>query len=286
MMFDLRVFCFSLVGFLGGACYSQEDSLVKDVDMELVFYSYINEFGEIELQPLKDSLWQVTITNNQGQVFDTTMKEISKESFSKIRVDEELHFLRYSLGGISFSKSKLRIIELGGYARLATECGISELYTRDFYHQLSPVSIKGDLIYSKGGPTIEGFYFKSQPTHEEGYYHVIGIFNKEPYPKGYYSTDDSPQGMFPDDGTTRYRLILEEYQLVQPERTEYKGYPVNISTGEAAIAWELAGSEAYILEGHKPWTDEEVKEKITVKGYLVQNNEGSYLKNWEIINGH
>ena len=277
--------CLMLVANL--SCQAQSDSVTAHEDiLKIADRQYVNEYGSITLSALSDSSWNVHLENNENHSFDTVMVVSKNEYFKKYSIEKELHFLDYNKGGISFSNSRLRVMEFSSYGRLQDESGIPKLYGRDFYRADEIIELEGDVYHPKGGKTIDQFYFNKPPDIKTGYYVASGFFAKEPYPEAYYSTKRSPQGMFPDDGKIRYRLVLQDPRIKQPKPTVYNGYPVNLSGGEPAIAWEFADSEAYILEGHEPWTDEELKEKISVEGYLVQNNRGSFLKNWKIIDGH
>ena len=89
--------------------------------------------------------------------------------------------------------------------------------------------------------------------------------------------------MFADTTVIHYRLVMDNPKIELLEKTLFKGYPVNTSVNQAAIAWEFADSEAFTLEGRAPWSDEELQKPIRVEGVLVQNINGSYLKNWKII---
>lgn len=93
---------------------------------------------------------------------------------------------------------------------------IEQFLTRPFFVLDSNITIEGDILVSKAGATIEGIYLKDyQGKTSMTAVKVQGIIQKEPYPRAYYSTHESPQGMFPDDGKVRYRLILENY-IISP----------------------------------------------------------------------
>lgn len=248
---------------------------------------YINEYGSIKLTQLNDTLWKTEFENIEGYQFDTTMVSVTDDSaFWRYLAPEEELFLQYSWGGLSVGKNSLLVLEFSSYGRLAHQSGIKELYYRAFYRADQTVEIKGDLKRSKSGISVDEIYILEQNQLEAGYHLLEGKVVREKYPMAYYSTDESPQGMFSDTTIIHYRLVLKNMKEKALEIREFVGYPVNISSGEAAIAWEFADSDAYILEGHAPWTTDELNQKIVVRGTYVYNGKGSFIKNWEIIDGH
>lgn len=279
-------FCLILAANL--SCQAQSDSLSgDDITIDAAAKKYVNEYGSITLSVLNDSSWNVHLENNDKHSFDTVMVASKNEYFSRYSIENETHVLEYNKGGISVSNSRLRVLEFSSYGRLQDESRIPKLYGRDFYRTDKIIELEGEILYAhKIGFSIDGIFIMNPGKSTYGYRLVSGFITKEKYPLAYYSTNDSPQGMFSDTSIAHYRLVCRDCIWKTPESSLYNGYPVNLSTGEPAIAWEFADSEAFILEGHEPWTDAELKEKISVEGYLVQNKRGSFLKNWKIIDGH
>jgi hypothetical protein len=291
------IFFLVLIGF-NFSSFGQSHTPDEKVPAELMDYTFVNEYGTIFLRHDFDSLWTVSLTNNEGFRFNTAMIEGSNTQMKKYGVEEENHFLKYSWGGLSFSESRLRVLEFASYGQLQDESKISQLYQRDFFNANKKLEIEGEFSVSKRNLTIDGFYlddsadnsfelyFDSSDDNSVEYHKITGTIVREPYPKSFYSTSEFSKEMFPNDGKIRYRLRFVNYKVEALKNSIYKGYPVNLSTGEAAIAYEYADSEAYILKNHLPWTVDELKEKITVEGYLVQKKNGSFLKNWKIVDGH
>lgn len=245
---------------------------------------YVHEQGQVELIQINDTLWRTIFINNNGHEFDTTMVDITDDTagFFRPAMPDEKLFLRYSWGGLSISETKIKVLEFASYGRLGTEAMMPKIYERPFFKNGSKINLGGDVVTTKGGTTCGGYHINDLDHPKSGFWLVEGTIRKEAYPIDYYSTDDSPQGMFGDTSKKHYRMVLEDCEFTMPSASQYIGYPVNLSTGEAALAWQFADSEAYILEGHEPWTDEELGTEIQVMGYLLQDHTGSFLKNWVI----
>ena len=267
------------------SCQGQTTDLSQD-DKPLVNENlYVSEHGQVELIQLNDTTWRTIFTNNDGFVFDTTMIKAQKTDQPSIfAIKGEQFFLKYHWGGLSVLKDRIYVLEISSYGMLGTQTDMWGMYNDPFFNLNETILLKGTVEGSKGLRSMEGVYFLDTDIKSGQYYELVGKITKEKWPSAYYSTAESPQGIFGHDTSkVHYRLVMKSPRDVTPELTEYKGNTINISTGEAAIAWEWADSEAYILDNHKPWTKSEELKPIRVRGILVQNSKGSFLKNWEII---
>ena len=247
---------------------------------------YINEQGQLNLVKVSDSLWHCEFKTLDGYQYDTTLRVSSNLNMQAYRQNDELFFLEYNWGGLSVSKNKVTILEFTSFGRLAYQSGMSQIYTLPFIRSGEKITLEGDLRSSKGNATIDGIFLDPNPKVEPKFYRINGVVVREPFPRSFYSTSDSPQGMFKDTTKTYYRLVFKKYTIEEPELTTYKGLAINNSNGLPCIVWEMADSEAFILDRKKPWTKEEQGKPIVVKGYLTQELLGSTLKNWEIVDGH
>ena len=155
---------------------------------------------------------------------------------------------------------------------------------RPFYKIGKKVTVTGEVRFQRGGtPTINGIYLKKYTKKLDNYFAIEGVIKKEKYPIEYYSTEESPQGMFSDTSITHYRLIMENYEVKELPQQIYKGTTINVS-GKAAFVWEFADSEIYFFDNKEPWSKKELDKKIEIKAVLIQDiTEKSVLKNWKII---
>jgi hypothetical protein len=246
---------------------------------------YINEQGQVKLTKVNDSLWKVAFETLDEYSYDTTLIVSNKQDAIRVKPSDEIFFLEYNWGGLSVSESKVEILEFSSFGRLAYESGMSQIYTLPFVRTDKEISYYGDLEYSKGHAIMDGIFFDPNLNKDKDgkFYKVKGTVVREPFPRSFYSTPDSPQGMFSDTSKTYYRLLFKDYEIEEPEYQTYTGTAINNSKGQACIAWEFADSEAFILEGRDKWKSEEIGKQVKVKGYLWQGNKGSILKNWEVI---
>lgn len=243
---------------------------------------YVNEFGEIELVNVDDTTVRTIFRNNNGDEWDTLMRVIN--DFELIETSDSMPFLTLGMRGIQKYKHKIQVFEFSSMLFIDQFIRIEHLYDRPFFKSGTNVFFDGDVENGKGA-TIDGIWLLNAevPSYNATYLQVEGTIRKEEFPKDYYSTDESPQGMFGEESGPHYRLVIENASISTPEPSIYGGYPVILASGEPAIAWEFADSEAYILEGHEPWNRHDLSKRYKVSGYLVQNETGSYLKNWRII---
>lgn len=242
---------------------------------------YANEYCEIHLTEIDDTTMHAVFFDNEKIVFDTLMKI---DPDFNLLPSEGYPFLWLKTGGIQLHEGYLDVHDFAGPAYMGMYVNISSIYDRKFYLLNDTVVIRNVVKHSKGGTTIDGIYF-TEPASENNpeFMEMTGVIRKEKYPRAYYSTADSPQGMFADTSEVHYRLVIEPILAKNMEPTTYTGTTLNID-GRAAFIWDFAGSEAYYLDEHPAWNAKEVDQKITINGVLVQFENGrSVLKNWEII---
>jgi hypothetical protein len=79
----------------------------------------------------------------------------------------------------------------------------------DRLYQLDTViSLQGIIKRDKSGVHVNGVYLEQDPEID-GFIKIKGVLKRIAYPLAYYSTDESPQGMFSDTSIKHYRLFLE-----------------------------------------------------------------------------
>lgn len=241
---------------------------------------YGNEYGEIHLTPLNDTIMHTVFFNNEGKVFDTIMKV--NYHFSLLP-DDSLPFLHWKTGGIKVWENRLEIHDFAGPAYMAMAINIENIYDRPFYKLNDTIVLKDEVKHPKGGERMHGIYVIPGCGYQNEYVHLTGIVTKEKYPREYYSTADGPQGMFSDTTEIHYRLVVKPISTKVIEKYVYTGTTMNID-GRAAFIWDFADSEAYYLDNHAPWTKEELNKSIKIEGVLVQYiDQKSMLKCWKII---
>lgn len=245
---------------------------------------YISDFGQVTILQLNDTLYQTSFLNNEGFRFDTSMSLAENDSlFFQVDTDSNSFILKYHWGGLLFKDNKIQVFDFAGYGLLGTQTQMWEIYEKPFYKTGCKHKISGDLIGSKGIMNIGEIYLTNTEAKEGKYYEFEGFISKEEWPIDYYSTDESPQGVFGSDTSVKhFRLVMDEPKDITPQPFTYTGTTINTSTGKAAIAWDFADSEAYYLDNHPAWTKNEELKRISVSGILIQNEQGSVLKNWKI----
>ncbi|MEO9532742.1 MAG: hypothetical protein ABJG68_17105 [Crocinitomicaceae bacterium] len=265
-----------MIGFTT-SCSSQETAKVENnYEDSLTGNLYVSEFGQLYILQLNDTLFQTSFENNDGFQFDTTMVLVQDDSvFLHPNTAEDSFTLRYNWGGLFFydNQNQIQVYDFAGYGMLGAQTEMWEIYSNPFYKDGAKVTIQGEYGNRISDSTKKVKGINIEPycgiEIEKAYYNITGGISKVSY------IDDSKKEQF--------ALVLSNCQFDKPENFTYEGSTINISTGEAAISWNWADSEAYILEDHTPWTKEEEFKSIKVEGYLVQNEKGSYLKNWKII---
>ncbi|NJO88875.1 MAG: hypothetical protein HC831_07895 [Chloroflexia bacterium] len=242
---------------------------------------YANEYGEISLKKLDSLKTSVSFKNNKLEVFDTLM--FADYDFDMVKNSDSIPFLSFNIkAGIEPHPECLYVHEFSAGIYLSRFIWIEEMFVRPFYKIMEPVELKGEIKFSKRGATIDGIYLENYQS-EQGYFKVTGTIVKEKYPKAYYSTSESPQGMFSDTNIIHYRLIMRDYVVSKPERQRFKGRLTN-NFGKAAFVWEFADSEVYYLEGKDIWSEEMVGKEVVIEAVLVQTRKSAgILKKWRII---
>eukprot|EP01034_Spumella_vulgaris_P045182 gene45182-56265_t len=180
------------------------------------------------------------------------------------------------MGGVEWNANYARIWEFSSLAFLAQYIRIEQMYERAFFRTGEPITVSGYMTNGKGGAQIDGIYLNGFTGSEFRYATVHGTVHKEPYPREYYSTADSPQGMF-SDNKIHYRLVMENYEIEKLQVQRMTGHTLNVD-GHAHFVWEFADSESYRLDGREVWTKEEEHQKITLEGILVQDEAAHFIQ--------
>lgn len=281
-MFSKNVIAFFGLLVLGLVCFAMSVNIpsVTEEQKTISFPTdiYANEYGEIHLTKMNDSLVRTEFYNNDGDYFDTCMS-YQNSSFHK---NDGLAYLKFKTGGIRIYDNRIFVTEFSSMARILQHIRIEKVYERPFFKTSDTTSISGMIMHGKGGETIDGIYTIPQTGLQNQFVKMTGIITKEKYPREYYSTPDGPQGMFTDTNKVHYRMVIKPVETEIKKTTAYSGYPVNTEMG-AGIAWEFADSELYYLFGKTAWSDKELDKKITVEGVLARDDDGrSVIYNWKI----
>jgi hypothetical protein len=244
---------------------------------------YENEYGRIELIQVNDSLMRTIFSDNEKVVFDTLMKiSYDNGNFEPY----SLPFLALRGCGLKQYENRLHAFDFLGMAQMPMYTGIPEISENSFYRVNIPVTISDEITREKAGILIDGIYLAEGSEYVNEFVHLTGTIKKEKYPHSYYSTPDSPQGMFNDTTIAHYRLVVHDYTIEPVEKTIYKGTAMTID-GQRAVIWEFADSEAYYLADERPfesWPEEVEGKEVQVKAVLVQEpGQQSVLKAWEIL---
>ncbi|MEA1874919.1 MAG: hypothetical protein U9N51_10915 [Bacteroidota bacterium] len=241
---------------------------------------YANEYGEVRLIRQNDTIMRTIFKNNDGDVFDTLMR--INYNFKLKQRQTTLRFLQLNWGGLELQEECLYIREYSNFQYLAQFIQIKDMYTRAFYKINEKVTITGEVRFGKGGGTINGIYLINYRKKADKYLSIEGLIKKEKYPIAYYSTEESPQGMFSDTNIVHYRLFMEDYEIKELPKQIFKGTTIN-NNEQAAFIWEFADSEIYFFDNKKPWEESELNKKIKIEAVLIQDAVGkSILKNWKI----
>lgn len=250
-------------------------------DLDIKSTLYVNENGSIELIQINDTIMRTIFENNTGDRFDTTMKII--HDFRLIREKDSLPFLSLGMRGIQMHASHLQVYEFSSMLFLDQFIRIENLYTRPFFKTGEEIALSGVFTNGKGGQTLGGIYLNEPQKARHGdHYVATGYLTKETYPLAYYSTDESPQGMFGDTSEVHYRLVIKNVTLEKPENTTYTGSVLTDENGVKWFIWDFADSEAYRLGKSDDLIKVENGMKITIEGFLVQDHQGSILYNWKL----
>jgi len=281
-MFSKNVIAFFFLLVLGLVCFAMsvnhKTGSAEQKTSPFPTDVYTNEYGEIHLTKINDSLVRTEFYNNDGDYFDTSMT-YQNSSFQK---NDGLAYLKFKTGGIRIYDNRIFVTEFSSMARILQHIRIDKVYERPFFKTSDTTSISGLIVQSKGGETIDGIYTLPQTGMQNEFVRMTGIITKEKFPREYYSTPDGPQGMFTDTNKVHYRMVIKPIQTEIKSTLTYSGYPVNTEMG-AGIAWEFADSELYYLYGKSAWSEKELDQKITVQGVLARDDDGrSVLYNWKI----
>lgn len=288
------------VGLIGFGCSAktsgdsdkQEKSVQEKPVSEIQTYVYASSEGQIKLSRLTDSTYFTVFTNNEGFQMDTTLTVGKKEDYRRMLYisprDSVENFLQYKKGALVVYENRIDVHDFTSIAQIALETQIRGIYDVPFYLTGAEITVKGDIYSGKVGHHVNGIHlgFEELPgSNSDSYYEVTGIVSKEAYPVEYYSTDESPQGMFDSDTSKKYyRLVMEDPEIQLPEKEYFKGTTINDSNGRAGIAWELADSELYLIWGKEEgWPENELGKDIGVNAVYVYENGISWLKNVEYL---
>lgn len=280
-----KIYFSLLIIILTVSCASNQPQKPTVENRTKAEYLYANKHGSIKIEMLSDTAVRVLVSNNETVVFDSSF--LKKFDFQLLPKRDSLPFLSLRTAGLEWTETWVQGWDFGGPAYMAMWTGMGKGIYEKFYRLGEPVALQGDLHRSKAGITINGIYLLDFERSHFGflnrYIQIEGTIEKERYPLSYYSTPESPQGMFSDTSVAHYRLVMRDYHLSEIPRTRYVGYPKNID-GQAAFIWDFSLSEAFYLDNKPAWTTAELKKKITVDGVLVQEtNKKSVLKNWQIV---
>lgn len=229
---------------------------------------YANEYGEIRLTPGKDSSMKVVFLNNKGDEYKTDME---LEQNSTMLYDNTKPFLKWETGGLKLDEGFVEVHEFSNVARLGIYIQIPHVYERAFFLLGDTVEIQDVVEMTPQGPTLHGIYLNTDQDIRKGVLRAKGIIRKEMVP--------SEAG----DSEHSFRLVMTPFSIEVVEPYLYEGSIRNIE-GRAAFIWDFADSEAYYLDGHEPWKDEELDKRIKIRAVLFQFIDGrSVLRDWEII---
>lgn len=242
---------------------------------------YVNEHGQITLNKLNDSIMQVRFENNKGNTFDTVMEIASKENY-KLAYGY-YPFLKWHWGGIQMHEYTLQVIEFSSMAYINQYIQIENIYTRPFYKIGDTIQLSGLIERSKGDLLLNSMYLSDKNFSQGDFIQSSGIVKKEKYPRAYYSTPESPQGMFGDTNVVHYRLIFEPITSKKIEKQVFTGTLMN-NENDAAFIYDFADSEIFYVDSIQSWNESEINKHVTIEGYLVQFENGrSVIKSWNII---
>lgn len=249
---------------------------------------YVNSYGKIALKRITDSSYQTTFTNNDGFQLDTVLKAFDEGEYAKILYidpnDTLQKILQFGTGALAIYKHRIEVHDFTSVAWIAMKTQIPQIYEHPFFLTSQEITIKGDIHRQKRGQMLGEINLQNADMpgeNSETYFEVTGTIVKEEYPIEFYSTNESPQGMFDSDTSQKhYRLTMVDPEITLPQSMVYKGTKVNDSNGNAAMAWELADSEIYLIWGkEEAWKENEVGEEIEVTACYVNQNGRSWLKN-------
>ena len=276
----MKYICLFLLSYLV-ACQNNNVSMNTDAKGYSFEGLYLNEYGEILIKKKNEELVEVLFKNNAGDEYKTEMG-ISYD-FSLMEPVDSLPFLTWRKGGLFLEKGSVSIMEFSARAFLTDHIRIKEMYTRKFYKEGYELKLKAKLIQNKSLVTVDGFHLKDY-RGRDNFVKVQGKVKKEKYPIAYYSTDESPQGVFGSDTSiVHYRLVLEDYTILENyPKEKLVGYTINIDN-RAGFIYEFADSAVYLFDKRRPWKEEELNRKIELEAVLLHENGETILKDWKIL---
>ena len=192
---------------------NHEASTVKKQDTLVSKKSvYVNEYGQIEVNFEKDSLVHVVFSNNIEETWDTTFYKVHNSTIFDEATSEGFEVFRIKYSIILISPEKIKATDISSVAFLPMKTKIKNLYERPFYRTDQSVTLYSSIYRSKGDYLIEGIYLPSNAQYKKEDTVFTGHIKKELYPRSYYSTPESPQGMFGDTTQKHYRLVFQMNQ--------------------------------------------------------------------------
>lgn len=278
---QLAIYILSLfVAFQFTSCKANETAVVTDQHLYVGDF-YVNENGLIQLNKINDTLMSVLFQNNEGQRFDTVMKICTHENFKLAYGNYP--FLKWHMGGIQMYEHTIQVVEFSSLAYICQYIQIPNIYERPFYKSGDTIQLSGLIKRSKGDLLLNGIYLNSDSLYENDFIVTSGVLRKEKFPRSYYSTNESPQGMFGDTNVVHYRLVFEPITTKKIEQRTMTGSLQNIN-GEAAFVYDFADSEVFYVDSVMSWNQDQIGKRVVLEGYLVQfENQKSMIKNWRII---
>lgn len=209
-MFKLFIYCLLLLLF--SSCNSSIDHEVNTINRQNTLENrksiYVNEYGKLEVTFENDALAHVVFSNNTEETWDTTFHKVYNSTIFDDTSTEgfEIFKIKYSI--VLISPEKIRVNEISSFAFLQSKTKIKNLYKRPFYKTRQKITLRNTVQKSKKDHLIEGLYIKSNQSYPRDTQTITGIVKKAPYPLSYYTTNDSPQGMFGDTSKQHFKLNL------------------------------------------------------------------------------
>lgn len=176
---------------------------------------YVNEYGAITIEPVAENQIHAYFENNNGIQWDTsftlnTDNSIFESSFVKGKKVYQNEFIF-----LFISSAKVSVLDISGIATLPMKTQIKSLYTRPFFRSDSIITTRGIVKRGKGDIYLNGIFLDEFPSdHFKDTIEIKGKVMKEKYPRAYYSTPESPQGMFGDTTKIHYRLTMNTIKVI------------------------------------------------------------------------
>ena len=274
---NLKILYIGIIGLMVTACSAtdnEERGANEEETSEAIEKGtlYVNEYGKIRLIDINDTLMQTTFENNDGFVFDTLMT--IRRNFDMVESPDSLPFLQLGMSGIQLCNGHVDVYDFGGMALMGMYTKIPQVYERPFFKSGEAVTLTGKLINNGERSTFCEMISDSLFPIMDGIYKITGFVNRQ-------QIDSTSSN---DGSNSKFYALHFQAEVIEDKISDlFQGYPINLANGKAAIAWEFADSEAYILDGHQPWTNEELERPITVTGNHEHTEDGTYIRNWEVF---